>query len=69
MKFSTIALFAFILTVDIWASIHDTKTFLAGTDPAGKPLSKRGKFLNKANLGVDVLLLVLMVAYLLSFLK
>lgn len=66
MKFSTIAIFAFVFTVDIWALIHDIRNYRNKTDELGKPSSKKRQTVTKINIGIDVFLMILMLWYLIS---
>lgn len=66
MKFSTIAIFAFVFTVDIWALIHDIRNYRNKTDELGKPSSKKRQMVTKINIGIDVFLMILMLWYLIS---
>lgn len=66
MGFSTIVIFAFVFTVDIWALLHDIKHYRSGTDELGKPSSKRRQKITKVNIGIDIFLMIIMLGYLIS---
>ncbi|MBN7274344.1 hypothetical protein GNF18_04135 [Ligilactobacillus pobuzihii] len=66
MKFSTIAIFAFVFTVDVWALNHDIRNYRNKTDELGKPSSKKRQTVTKINIGIDVFLMILMLWYLIS---
>ncbi|GEN49236.1 hypothetical protein [Ligilactobacillus pobuzihii] len=66
MKFSTIAIFAFVFTVDVWALNHDIKNYRNKTDELGKASSKKRQTVTKINIGIDVFLMILMLWYLIS---
>lgn len=66
MKFSTIVIFAFVFTVDVWALIHDIHHFRSKTDELGKPSSKKRQSITKVNIAIDVFLMVIMLWYIIS---
>lgn len=66
MKFSTIAIFAFVFTVDVWATIHDLQHFFSRTDEQGQPSTPKRRTMTKVNLGIDIFLLVIMIGYLIT---
>ncbi|KRN80855.1 hypothetical protein [Ligilactobacillus acidipiscis] len=66
MKFSTIVIFAFVFTVDVWALIHDIRHFRSKTDELGKPSSKKRQSITKVNIAIDVFLMVIMLWYIIS---
>ncbi|GAW62881.1 hypothetical protein FC65_GL001084 [Ligilactobacillus acidipiscis DSM 15836] len=66
MKFSTIVIFAFVFTVDVWALIHDIQHFRSKTDELGKPSSKKRQSITKVNIAIDVFLMVIMLWYIIS---
>ncbi len=64
MNFSTILIFAFVFTINVWSLIHDAKIFLNSCNNNGQADTKRITKLDRINLFVDVLLMIAMVAYL-----
>lgn len=65
MKFSSIAIFAFVFTVDIWAIVNDIKHYRSGTDEHGQPSTPKRRTVTKVNIAIDFFLLVVMLGYLL----